>query len=227
VQRGLADRLGFGQEFSAGRSAADWIQHFIAESEIPDAEAFRRSGIYWPPDPERTGLADFTADPVRFPLSTPSGKVEIASERYRQETGFPAIPTWQTPPEDARYPLRLITPKSPHRTHSQGSNIPEIRKKAGHALEMHPQDAAPRGIAHGDTVCLFNAQGVARVVVHLTNDITPGVVCLLEGVWVELDGQGIDRAGSANMFTATEGTRPGKACIMHAVGVEVASTPSS
>ena len=80
----LANRLGFGQEFSAGHSAADWISHFITESEIPDVEAFRHTGIYWPPDPERSGLADFAADPIRFPLSTPSSKVEIASERYRQ-----------------------------------------------------------------------------------------------------------------------------------------------
>jgi anaerobic dimethyl sulfoxide reductase subunit A len=152
--------------------------------------------------------------------------VEIASERYQQDTGALTIPTWQKPPEDARYPLLLITPKSPHRTHSQGSNIAEIRKKADHALEMHPQDATQRGIAHGDTVCLFNAQGVARVFVHLTRDLTPGVVCLPEGVWVELDDQGIDQAGSANMFTSTEGTHPGKACIMHAVGVEVAPIPS-
>ena len=221
----LANRLGFGREFSAGRSAADWVEHFIAESEIPDAEAFRRTGIYRPPDPARSGLEEYAADPDRFPLSTPSGKVEIASELYRKETGFPAIPTWQSPPEDERYPLRLITPKSPHRTHSQGSNIAEIRRKADHALEMHPQDAVQRGIAHGDTVALFNAQGVTRVIVHLTEDITPGVVCLPEGVWVEIDPQGIDQAGSANMLTSTDGTRPGVACIMHAVGVEVALAP--
>ena len=49
----------------------------------------------------------------------------------------------------------------------------------------------------------------------------PGVVSLPEGMWVELDGDGVDVAGAANMFTATDGTRPGTACIMHGVGVEV------
>jgi anaerobic selenocysteine-containing dehydrogenase len=191
-------------------------------SEIPDQEAFRRSGIYWGKDQERVGLAEFARDPVRFPLSTPSGLVEIGCERYQQETGFPAYPTWQAPPQDARFPLRLITPKSPHRTHSQGSNILEIRKKADHALQMHPQDAAQRGIRDGDTVYLFNALGSARVLVQLTEDLTTGVVCLPEGVWVELDAGGIDQAGSANMFTSTEGTLPGVACIMHGMGVEAA-----
>jgi hypothetical protein len=49
----------------------------------------------------------------------------------------------------------------------------------------------------------------------------------LEGIWVELDEQGLDRAGSANLFTSTQGTRPGMACIMHGVGVEVAPVPGS
>jgi len=134
----LADRLGFGPAFSEGRSAAAWIEHFIANSEIPDPLAFRETGIYLAADQERVGLADFAADPAHHPLSTPSGKVEIASERYQRETGFPAIPTWQSPPEDSRYPLRLISPKSPHFTHSQGSNIAELRRRAAHALSMHP-----------------------------------------------------------------------------------------
>jgi len=49
----------------------------------------------------------------------------------------------------------------------------------------------------------------------------PGVVSLLEGMWVELDAGGVDVAGSANMFTATEGTAASTACIMHGIGVEV------
>jgi anaerobic dimethyl sulfoxide reductase subunit A len=219
----LADRLGFGEEFSEGRSATDWIAHFIAKSEIPDAKAFRHTGIYLPPDPERTGLSDFTRDPFRFPLDTPSGKVEIASQRYHQETGFPAIPTWQHPPVDPRYPLQLITPKSPYRTHSQGSNIQEIRERKEHTLEMHPQDAAKRGITHGERVFIFNDQGGSWVTVHLSDDLTPGVVCLLEGIWVNLDEQGVDQSGSANLFTSTRGTYPGRAPIMHGMGVEVTS----
>ncbi len=217
----LSDRLGFGQQFSEGRRAADWIETFLAGSEIPDPEAFRRSGIYWGPDQERVGLAEFANDPLRFPLSTPSGLVEICSERYQQETGFPAFPTWQAPPEDVHFPLRLITPKSPYRTHSQGSNIAEIRKKAGHALQMHPHDAAKRGIQDGDKVYLFNLRGISRLAVHLTEGLAAGVVCLPEGVWVDLDGDEIDQSGSANMFTATGGTLPARAAIMHAVGVEV------
>jgi anaerobic dimethyl sulfoxide reductase subunit A len=217
----LAERLGFGPAFSENRSAKAWVAHFMSQTEVPDLAEFRRSGLYLFPEQERVGLAEFAADPLHHPLNTPSGKVEIACERYHRKTGFPAIPTWQEPPQDSRYPLRLLTPKSPHRTHSQGSNLPDIRRKASHALKMNPVDATSRGICDGDRVRLFNDQGVAILPVRLCADLSPGVVCLPEGVWVEVNDDGIDTAGSANMFTNTQGTSPGIACIMHGMGVEV------
>jgi len=218
----LAERLGFGGAFSEGRSASDWVKHCIAHSEIPDPDAFRSTGIYLGAEQERVGLADFTVDPLRHPLSTPSGLVEIASEKYHADTGFPAIPTWQPPPADDRYPLQLVTPKSPHFTHSQGSNIPVLRQRSAHALAMHPNDAEARGITDGETVRLFNDRGTVRICVHLSEELMPGVVSLPEGIWVELDAEATDVGGAANMLTATDGTPAGKACIMHGVGVEVA-----
>jgi anaerobic dimethyl sulfoxide reductase subunit A len=217
----LAERLGFGEAFSEGRSAAQWVEHFIAQSEVPDPEEFRRSGVYLAPDQERVGLAEFSADPLGHPLHTPSGKVEIASAAYVRELGGTLIPTWQPPPSDPCYPLSLITPKSPHRTHSQGSSIAAIRQKAPHALQMHPQDAGARAIVAGDRVRLYNAQGALRISVQLSPDLVPGVVSLPEGIWVELDADGLDVGGAANMLTRTTGTTPGMAAIMHAVGVQV------
>jgi anaerobic dimethyl sulfoxide reductase subunit A len=217
----LAGRLGFGQEYSEGRSAAEWVQAFIADSEIPDADEFRRSGIYLASDQERVGLADFSANPQKFPLDTPSGKVEIASRAYQNATAGPAFPGWQAPPCDDRYPLQLISPKSALRTHSQGSNIAEIQKKEAHCLTMHPADAAKRGIKTGELVLLHNEQGKAHLLVRLSEDIVPGVVCLPEGRWADLDNAGIETGGSANMFTSTTGTAASLSAIMHGVGVEV------
>ncbi len=218
---GLADRLGFGADFSEGRSAAQWIQHFIDESEIPDRFEFQRSGVYVAPDDERVGLEDFARDPHSHPLDTPSGKVEITSARYLAETGFSPFPSWQEPPRSELHPLCLVTPKSPHFTHSQGWNIPELRERAGHALEMNARDASSRGLREGDMASVFNSAGEIRVPVHLSDDVITGVVSLAEGAWVELDAAGVDVGGSANMLTTTEGTGPGTAPIMHGVAVEV------
>ena len=217
----LAERLGFGEAFSEGRSEAEWIQHFIEQSEIPDHDAFRRTGLYLAPEQARVGLADFASDPAAHPLDTPSGKVEIASQRYADDTGLPAYPTWQPPPKDPRYPLCLLTPKLAHMTHSQGSNIPAIRAAFAHGLEMHPGDAAQRAISDGETIRVYNDNGAVQVAALLSEDIMPGVVSLPEGIWVDLDENDVDQAGSANILTSTTGTVASKAAIMHGVGVEV------
>ena len=219
--RDLAGRLGFEAEFSEGRSAAAWVQHFLDQSEVPDQQAFRERGVYLAPQQERVGLGDFAEDPLRFPLDTPSGRVEIASQRYQEQTGLPAIPTWQEAAEDARFRLRLITPKSPHRTHSQGSNLPAVQQKAAHALEMHPADGQARGIEQGTMVMVYNDRGAIRLAVRLTEDLMRGVVCLPEGMWFALGPDGVDQGGSANLLTATQGTEASTACIMHGIAVEV------
>jgi anaerobic dimethyl sulfoxide reductase subunit A len=217
----LAERLGFGRAFSEGRSASAWLQRFLDESEVPDHEEFRRTGLYLAPDQERVGLSDFAADPEHRPLRTPSGKVEIASARYREQTGFPEIPQWREPSRDPRFPLLLLTPKSPHRTHSQGSGVAEISRRAAHAFEMHPRDAEARGLVDGERVRVFNDRGEAHVLLRLSTDLSPGVACLPEGQWVELDSHGRDLAGSANMLTGTEGTLPSVSCVMHGIGIDV------
>ncbi len=221
----LSERMGFGEKYTEGRSAAEWIQHFLDQSEVPDSAEFRRTGLYMAPDQERVGMADFAANPAAHPLDTPSGKVEIFSAAYADATGFSAIPTWREAPRDPRYPLNLISPKSPHFTHSQGSNLPRLRERADHAVEMHPQDAASRGISAGQLVRVFNDRGEARLPVRLTDDLTPGVVCLREGSWVRLDDQGIDTGGAANIFTSTTGTQPSVQPIMHNIGVEIVPLP--
>lgn len=216
----LAARLGFGDAFSGGRSAAQWIARFIAQSEIPDPDAFRRTGIYLAAEQERVGLADFTASPERHALSTPSGKVEIASAAYAAATGGSAIPMWRDAPRDEHYPLQLVTPKCASRTHSQGSNIAALRRREPHVLTMHPDDAAPRAITDGARVRVTGARGETRVAVRVSDEVMAGVVSLPEGIWAQFDGE-LEVSGSANVLTSTDGSMPSHGCVMHGIPVEV------
>jgi anaerobic dimethyl sulfoxide reductase subunit A len=216
----LAERLGFGPAFSEGRSEEEWLRHFLANSEVTDAEAFRQTGIYWGAGQERVALSDFVADPGAHPLDTPSGKVQIASADYAR-LGFPAVPTCRILSTDARFPLQLITPHPRFRTHSQYDNIAWFKEKEPQELCIHPADAAARGIASGDLVLIHNSQGGVRIVARLTDDIMPGVVSLLEGAWPAFGADGIDTAGSANVLTSTEPTLPSQATRTHSVLVEV------
>jgi anaerobic dimethyl sulfoxide reductase subunit A len=117
--------------------------------------------------------------------------------------------------------LRLITPKSRYRTHSQCSNIPWFRRREEHALWMHPQDAATRGIRDGQPAIILNERGKVRMPARVTEEIMAGVVCMIEGIWPEFDAEGIDTAGSSNVLTPTEPTLPSQGTRTHSVLVEV------
>ncbi|MHB1295190.1 MAG: molybdopterin-containing oxidoreductase family protein [Anaerolineae bacterium] len=216
----LADRLGFGERYTEGRTPAQWLQRFLDESEVPDHEAFRRTGMYYAPKQTRVGLAAFAADPQGRPLSTPSGRVEIASEALAR-AGGQLLPQAQVLPMEEANPLRLITPTTRWRTHSQHDNLPWFRARIQQALWMHPDDAAARGIAEGQRVLVRNVQGRVEVPAYVTEDILPGVVCLHAGAWPLLRADGVDTAGSPNVLTTTEPTLPSQSSRTHSVLVQV------
>ena len=220
ILRGLADRLGFEAAFSEGRDEAGWLERFLAESEVPDPERFRSTGVYVGPEQERTALSQFIADPLGYPLGTPSGRIELASAEYAR-TGFPAVPEFRGLPPDPKHPLALITPHARYRINSQFSNDPQLRAREPQALVMNPVDADRRGVADGAQVRVFSPQGEVRVAVRVSGDIMPGVVSLAAGVWPELDERGTDTAGSANLLTSTQPTLPSRGARTHSVWVQV------
>jgi anaerobic dimethyl sulfoxide reductase subunit A len=221
----LAGRLGFGRRFSEGKDEESWLRGFVADSDVPDYEEFRRTGIHAAADRCRTAFADFVGDPSAHRLRTPSGRIEIRSETYAADTGFPALPGYRHLPVGADFPLRLITPKSRYRVHSQGANIPWLVEREPQALWINPADAGPRGIGDGQLITLVSPAGTVRVAARVTEDIVSGVVCLLEGMWPSLDAEGriaaVDTNGSANMLTSTEPTRPSQGSRTHSVLVQV------
>jgi len=216
----LSERLGFKNEFSEGKTSSDWIEQFISESEITDPDHFRNTGIYSGKDHMRIALTGFFEDPINNPLDTPSGKIELASESY-SETGFPAIPAYRGMENKAHYPLRLVTPHSIHRINSSYSNVGWFKEREHHMLWMNPTDAENRNIQHKQMVLVTSEQGKIQITVHVTEDIIEGVVCLPEGIWPDLDDKGVDHAGSANMLTSTEPTKPCMGSRTHSIHVEV------
>jgi anaerobic dimethyl sulfoxide reductase subunit A len=217
---GLAERLGFLSRFSEGKSSDEWIESFVANSEVPDYEEFKRTGIYQGADRLRVGLSAFVADPQGHPLSTPSGLVEISSMTYA-ETGFAPIPTCRTLQTTESHPLRLITPHPKYRVHSQYHNIPWFRDQEKQALWIHPRDAAKRGIDSGMQVIVASPEGRMCIGARVTGDIMPGVVCLLEGVWPSFVPDGTETAGAVNVLTSTEPTLPSYCSRTHSVLVQV------
>jgi anaerobic dimethyl sulfoxide reductase subunit A len=166
------------------------------------------------------GLSDFVADPQNHPLDTPSGRVEISSTAYA-ETGYSPIPECRILETKAQYPLRLVTPHPRFRIHSQYDNIPWFKKRERQALWIHPHDAAERGIGDGQRVCVSSPEGRVRITSCVTEDIMPGVVCLLQGAWPSFEPDGTDTAGAANVLTSTVPTLPSYGSRTHSVLVQV------
>jgi len=217
----LADRLGFLSNFSEGKSAEEWLESFVADSEVSDYEEFKRTGIHLGADQLRLGLSDFVADPQAHPLCTPSGRVEISSTAYA-ETGYSPIPECRILQTTDRYPLRLVTPHPKYRIHSQYDNIPWFKKREKQTLWIHPLDAAERGIENDQQACVTSPEGRMHILARVTEDIMPGVVCLLEGVWPSFEPDGTDTAGAPNVLTSTVPTLPSLGSRTHSVLVQVA-----
>ncbi|MBN1399900.1 MAG: molybdopterin-dependent oxidoreductase [Anaerolineae bacterium] len=217
----LATRLGFGDAFSEGLTATQWIERLIEESEVDDPKEFRRTGIYDGGEHLRVGLSTFIADPQTHPLTTPSGKIEIASDTYAQ-TGFADIPTCRILPDDSCYPLRMVTPHARYRINSTNANLAWFREQEEQVLWIHPRDAVERGVEDGQQILVYNDRGRTKIRARVTDAIMGGVVCLLQGQWPSFDADGTDVAGSANVLTTTEPTQPSQGSRTHSTLVQVA-----
>lgn len=127
-------------------------------------------------------------------FSTPSGKVEFASEEAARRWKVDPVPDYRILPEGhagpgaVRFPLQLLTCKTRDRIHSQFGNLSMIQEvDRPRVLEIHPTDARARGLEEGNPARVWNDRGVAHAPVRLNPGIRPGVVHVLEGRCVDHD----------------------------------------
>ncbi|MCW4011622.1 MAG: molybdopterin-dependent oxidoreductase [Candidatus Bathyarchaeota archaeon] len=216
----LSERMGFGDAYSEGRTMDGWLRKFVEDSEVPDYEEFKQNGIHLGLDQKRTAFSDFIEDPDKYPLNTPSGKIQISSETYAR-TGGSAFPVYKPVSLSEEYPLRMITPKSRYRINSTNYNIAWFREREEQALWIHPVDAEKRGITEGKQVLISSPQGAVLIEAHVTEDMMEGVVCLLEGAWMRFNDEGVEVNGSVNVLTSTVPTLPSHGSRTHSVNVQV------
>ena len=206
--------LGFGEQYTENRSKNDWLNYFLKQSDIENFDHFKETGLYFGPEQNRIGMKEFIEDPVNRPLSTPSGKIEICSEEYKKH-GFAEFPTARFLEADPEFPLRLITPKSKYRTHSQ-NHKGEIQE-----LWIHPTDATRYGVDRSEVVIISNAIGLIRTKLKITDEIMEGVVMLSEGIGPVYNQNGIDEGGCPNTVTSTEPTLPSECSRTHSINIKV------
>jgi biotin/methionine sulfoxide reductase len=223
----LAGRLGIGEAYTEGLDAKAWLRRIYDENaarvakagyDLPAFDTFWDQGLIDLACHDKPLIMHeaFRADPQVHPLGTPSGRIEIFSERI---AGYglddcPGHPVWFEPFEwlghrdAARHPLHLLSDQPKRRLHGQLDHSPYSRagKVAGREpVYLNPGDAAERGIADGDLVELFNDRGRCLAGAIVTDDIMRGVARLATGAWFD-PGEDLERNGNPNVLTLDRGS---------------------
>lgn len=115
---------------------------------------------------------------------TANGRAQFAPPGLGAATFVPPYESHDSAPELAsRYPLAMISPPARHFLNSTFVNVASLRSIEGEPLlEIHPADAAARGLRDGAPVRAFNDRGEYRCKASITDRARPGVVVGL-GVW--------------------------------------------
>ncbi|HVL55219.1 MAG TPA: molybdopterin guanine dinucleotide-containing S/N-oxide reductase, partial [Burkholderiaceae bacterium] len=249
----IAARLGRSDEFTEGRDARGWLRALYERSaqsfasagvELPEFDAFwEAGGLELPPNPEPVVmLADFRRDPQAFPLDTPSGRIELFSQRIAS-FGYddcPGHPAWLEPvewlgsPRSERYPLHLISDQPHTKLHSQLDFAPtSAANKIGgrEPVMISAEDARARGIADGDAVRVFNDRGQCLAAARVSDAIRAGVVKLSTGAWWDPESLSepapgepgaLDRHGNPNVLTRDAGaSRLSQGCAAQSCLVQI------
>jgi anaerobic selenocysteine-containing dehydrogenase len=214
----LAKRMGFKDYLPF--DTVDEAQNHLAGKYGLTLDDLRRNpgGVFY----SKAGAMDKAYEKTGF--KTPSGKVEIYSERAK-EWGLDPLPTYVPPiqspagrPDIAkRYPLWLITGTRMIEYHeSMLRCVPSLRAKQPDPLaEIHTDVARALGINDGDPVIIETLAGKCEMKAKVSEDIHPQVVSTTQGWW---------RMNNPNFLTMDEeGARcPETGCpIMRAIACRV------
>lgn len=223
VFRRLAARMGF--EEPCFRDSDEDICRQAIVSKNPrmqgmDWEQLKRDGF------KRLNLPQVFAPFAEGGFPTPSGKCEFYSEAAKK-MGLDPLPTWMPPRESAqsapelarRFPLAMISPPARNFLNSSFANLDFAIKSEGKPkLDIHPEDAAMRGIAEGDRVRIFNDRGSFEAAARVSGKARPGVVVALSVWWKKLSPDG----RNANEVTSQALTDLGGGATFYDCLVEVA-----
>ena len=148
-------------------------------------------------------LADAPFATGGFP--TPSGRCEFVSARLQAQglDGLPDhLPNHELAGSSLAYPLAMISPPARNFLNSSFVNVQSLRDIEGEpVLEIHADDAAPRGIVSGAVVKVFNQRGEYRCKARVSERARPGVVNGL-GIWwrkLGLDGRNVNELTSQQL----------------------------
>jgi trimethylamine-N-oxide reductase (cytochrome c) len=247
----IAEKLGLLEEYTGGKTVEERIKLAFENSgaqDMVDYEEFKRKKYFViPTDPEwrkyPAGLIEFYEDPKKYPLQTPSGKIEFYAQNlakhFPDDSERPPVPHWiekgeshderLTSERAKKYPLLMMSNHGRWRVHAQCDDIswtreiPTCKVKGPDGYNYEPlwinlADASARGIENGDVVKVYNERGAVLGGAYVTERLMLGVVYMDHGARYDpiVPGE-LDRGGAINTIT------PHKTTSKKATGMVVSS----
>ncbi|MFC1963819.1 molybdopterin-dependent oxidoreductase [Chloroflexota bacterium] len=232
VTEQVATRLGM-TDFLEGKSEAEWLDYTISSApeaarDLKDIAAFKKDIIrYHQVDFPIVSYKKQIEDLANNPFPTPSGKIEIYSQRLADMNNpqIPPIPKYIEPRGDgenpaAKYPLQLITFHVRSRAHASFEFAPQLKELEPNVVWLSSQDAKTRDIRNGEKVKVFNELGALLIQAYVTERIMPGVVAIGEGALYQPDNDGIDHGGNPNIISEDIGS-PGGSFVTNGTPVQI------
>jgi trimethylamine-N-oxide reductase (cytochrome c) len=231
----IAEKLGLLEKYTGGKTVEELIRISFENSGVQKMisyEEFNEKGYFViPTDPEwkkyPVGLREFYEDPDKYPLKTPSGKIEFYSQNlarhFPDDKERPPVPHWIEKGEShderlsskraRKYPLLIMSNHGRWRVHAQCDDITWTREIPtckvngldGYKYEplwINPADAVARGIENGEVVSVYNERGAVLGGAYVTERMMPGVVYMDHGARYDpiVPGE-LDRGGAINTIT--------------------------
>lgn len=220
----IAKALDKEEAFTEGRTQEEWLKHCYEQSRekdplLPSYEEAMKMGVYTRKNPKGATITmeSFRQDPVANPLETPSGKIEIYSEKlatyiaeheFEQDDHVTPIPTYV--PE--WYGVETTTDTHPllcggfhyrGRLHSSWGDVAILKELNPQEVWINPSDAKDRSISQGDMVRVSNDFGDVELLAKVTPRVVPGAVVMAQGSWhnADMNGDRVDKGGCINTLT--------------------------
>jgi anaerobic selenocysteine-containing dehydrogenase len=182
--------IGWTLQHSSWGTLAELEERKWIDCQPPFARAHYLEGFNWP-DKKFRFRPDWKTVPFRSPWH--AGPVD----------DFPKLPDHWTVIEqpDAAHPFRLATSPARNFLNSTFNETPtSLRNERRPTLMIHPDDAAPLGVAEGSKVVVGNRRGEVRLHARLFDGVRRGVV-IAESIWPNdayEDGRGINTITGAD-----------------------------
>jgi anaerobic selenocysteine-containing dehydrogenase len=173
---------------------------------------------------KKNGWARAAVDSPRRPgvnsgkWPTPSGKIEIYSERLAR-LGLDPLPTHLPEAEGLenaeatkKYPLQVLSTATHYFIGASFQHVPRLEEMMSRAtFEVSPQDASARGIRSGDYCRLFNDRGETFGHAVVVEGMLPGVI----GAPKQLRGSKMPNGVNVNVLVSQDEADMGRGPVFY------------